>query len=118
MDKKGFTLVELLVAIVIVGVLTGLALPSLKQWIDGIKVKKVARQIVTDMQLAKTRAVSNALNAGLVIIIPGVLSSSFNLWAISFDIFFPLSVRDLSKSEISCAGSSALPWRTKISFFI
>jgi prepilin-type N-terminal cleavage/methylation domain-containing protein len=60
-DKKGFTLVELLVAIVIVGVLTGLALPNLTKWTQGTKVKKVARQIVTDMQFAKMRAISESV---------------------------------------------------------
>jgi type IV fimbrial biogenesis protein FimT len=86
--KKGFTLVELLVALAIAGVLTGLALPSLKQWIEGIKVKQVARQIVTDLQLAKTRAVSEGIQykvyfntaAAKYYIQKGDLSSGSTTW--------------------------------------
>jgi hypothetical protein len=53
---------------------------------------------------AKINAVSNALKAGLVIIIPGEFSFSPNLCAISFEILFPFSVRDLRSQRFQEPG--------------
>jgi len=51
----------MVVAIAILAVTASLAAPSFIQWIDAASVKKVARQIITDFQLAKMKAISEGV---------------------------------------------------------
>jgi type IV fimbrial biogenesis protein FimT len=56
--SDGFTLIEVLTAIVIAGILVAIALPAFSKLMPGIRVSSAARQIATDLQLAKMRAIS------------------------------------------------------------
>ena len=58
---RGLTLLELLVVLVIVAIGVTLAVPNLSRWIENYTVWKASRQLVTDLQLAKMRAVSQGL---------------------------------------------------------
>src|SRR3982751_3625956 len=54
----GFTLMETLTAIVIMGILAAIAMPAFTRLLPGIRVSSAARQIATDLQLARMRAIS------------------------------------------------------------
>jgi prepilin-type N-terminal cleavage/methylation domain-containing protein len=58
---KGVTLIELLVAVVILGIAAGLAAPNLSRWTESYTVRKAGRQLVSDLQLAKMKSVSQGL---------------------------------------------------------
>ncbi len=58
---KGFTLLELLVGLVLMALLSALAVPNVGTWINQYRVKKVSRQIVSDMQLAKMKCISERI---------------------------------------------------------
>ncbi|HUJ88804.1 MAG TPA: GspH/FimT family protein [Syntrophorhabdales bacterium] len=60
-SSQGLTLLELLVVLVILGTVVTLAVPNLFRWIENYTVWKASRQLVTDLQLAKMRAVSQCL---------------------------------------------------------
>jgi len=96
--SRGLTLLELLVVLVVLAVCVTLALPNLSGWIEKYTVWKAARQLVTDLQLAKMRAVSHGLQHrvafdaahGSCIIEQGNASKGSTTWA-------PVGVvRDLS----------------------
>lgn len=55
--KRGFTLVELLIAVAVLGILTALALPSFTQWIANTKIRSTTESILAGFQLARTEAV-------------------------------------------------------------
>ena len=53
---KGFTLVELLILIAIMGILSSMALSGFSGLTPRMRIKRAVRNIVSDMQTAKARA--------------------------------------------------------------
>ena len=47
MKKKGFTIIELLVVLVVIGVFSGIAYPNISNWITDRNVKKEAFEVIT-----------------------------------------------------------------------
>lgn len=56
-SQRGFSLVELVVAIAIVGVLLALAAPSYRAWTQNTKIRATTEAILNGIQLAKAEAV-------------------------------------------------------------
>jgi len=73
-DTRGFTLVELLIAVAVVGVLLMLAAPSFRDLILMQRMKSIHAQLVTDLQYARAEAVSSGavVNVRLPPRFPGV----------------------------------------------
>jgi len=58
--KKGVTLIELAVVMAIIGIMALFMVPAIGQWIDSYRIKQAAREMVSDMQLAKMKAMGNS----------------------------------------------------------
>lgn len=56
--KSGFTLVEMMVVIAVAGVLTAIAIPTYIAWLPRHRANGAARQLFTDLQYARMRAIS------------------------------------------------------------
>jgi type IV fimbrial biogenesis protein FimT len=56
--SDGFTIIEVLTSIVVLGILVTIAMPAFTKLLPGIRLSSAARQIATDLQLAKMRAIS------------------------------------------------------------
>jgi len=54
----GFTLIEVLVTIGVAAILMAIAIPQFNATLPGIRLASAARQVVTDLQLARMTAVS------------------------------------------------------------
>ena len=55
---RGFTLIELIIVIAVVGVTSALAAPGIADWMDTYRLKKASRQLATDLQFSRMRAIS------------------------------------------------------------
>lgn len=55
---SGFTVLELMVAIGIAMVVLGIAVPSFLTWLPTLRLSSAARQVATDLQVARMKAIS------------------------------------------------------------
>lgn len=55
---SGFTVLELMVAVGIAMVVLGIAVPSLMTWMPTLRLSSAARQVATDLQVARMKAIS------------------------------------------------------------
>jgi type IV fimbrial biogenesis protein FimT len=77
MRKDGFTLIEALVTIVILGVLAVIAVPRFSLWMPDMRLRSAVRDLKSDMELAKLKAIRE--NAFVAV--------TFNLGANSYTAF-------------------------------
>jgi prepilin-type N-terminal cleavage/methylation domain-containing protein len=59
MRQRGFTLVEMLVVMVLLGLMTSLALPAMQRWHDAVQVRARAAAIVETLRAAAFAAGAN-----------------------------------------------------------
>jgi type IV fimbrial biogenesis protein FimT len=55
--QTGFTLIELMVGLVVVGILFALGAPSFKNWLQSAQIRTSAESILNGLQIAKSEAV-------------------------------------------------------------
>jgi prepilin-type N-terminal cleavage/methylation domain-containing protein len=59
MNKKGFTLIELVVVMVIIAIGATLMVPGIGRWLPNYRLRSATRDVVSTMRTAQIRAVSN-----------------------------------------------------------
>ncbi len=57
-DHSGFSMTEIMVALAIIGILVKIVLPNFLSWLPVLKLSGAARQIATDLQLARVQAIA------------------------------------------------------------
>jgi len=64
---KGFTIVELMITIAILGILVAIAAPSFNESIARRRVDGIANELSTDLQFARAEAISKNIEVALVV---------------------------------------------------
>jgi len=57
-DSKGFTLVEMMIVVAVMGILAGIAAPNFQTYMAQRRLNGAARQVMTDLMEARMKAVS------------------------------------------------------------
>ena len=64
--SRGFTMKEMMIVVVVIGLISALAVPSFLGYMPKLRVKSAARDIVSSMRLARSKAVSERRPYGVV----------------------------------------------------
>ncbi len=70
MNKKGVTLIELIVVMVIIGILAAFFAPNIAAWLPNLRLRNAARDIVSTMRTAQIKAVSTNLTYRISFTLP------------------------------------------------
>ncbi len=68
---RGFSLVELMVVIAVIGIMAGIAVPNFVGAIPGLRVSGAARQVLADLRLARGTAIGRNRNVLVDFFSPG-----------------------------------------------
>lgn len=68
--QKGFTLVEVVTVVALIGILAAIAVPSFLNWLPNIRLNAAARNFYSNMQMGKTEAIKR--NGNVVVLINAV----------------------------------------------
>lgn len=71
-NKEGFTLIELIVVIAIIGIIAGMAIPAFNSWLPKYRFKSAAQDMLSNFQLAKITAVKRNANCTVTFSIPSM----------------------------------------------
>lgn len=97
--QRGFTLVELMIGVVIIGILILTGAPSFSAWIQNTQIRNAAEAILNGMQLARTEAVNR--NAATRFVLCSGTTSAWEILATSTAVAAPTA-------SLACgAGSNA-----------
>lgn len=61
-SQKGFTLTEIMVVLAMIAIMTSIAVPNIVEWLPRIRVNSCARELASEMQLARMMAVRDNNN--------------------------------------------------------
>lgn len=65
-SHKGFTLVEIMIVLVIMGIMAAIAVPNLKTYMAQRRLNGAVRQVFGDLMAARQRAITENRNIGVV----------------------------------------------------
>lgn len=66
-SKKGITLIEIMTVVVIVGIVSAMAVPRFQNAFERMRFRTANRDIVSTLRLARSLAISNKQNYGVMI---------------------------------------------------
>jgi type IV pilus assembly protein PilA len=78
-SSSGFSLVELLVVVGIIGATAAVALPAIARYVKNYQIRAATQQVAGEIQSARNRAISKNVNLGVVFV---TMSATTYQWAV------------------------------------
>lgn len=101
--QRAFTLIELMVVIVVVGVILVLAAPSMSDFIGMQRLRAINDQLVTDLQYMRTEAVSRNQFTGFIV--RNNVGDSLTCYVIFASSVSPLEYTALNPGACNCSNA-------------
>jgi type IV fimbrial biogenesis protein FimT len=95
--QKGFTLVELMIAVSILGVLVALALPAYRDMIQNSMIRGTAESIQSGLQQARIEAIRR--NARVQFVMPTATNSAWTIGCVTATADCPALITERKNSE-------------------
>src|SRR6185295_1371507 len=75
--QAGFSLIELLTVVAIIGILAAMAFPAISRYVKNYQIDGAAQKVMSEVQLARTKAIMRNVNrAGLFLVLPNEVAGS------------------------------------------
>lgn len=101
--QAGVTLIEMAVAMVILGILAGLALPSFSSYLAGTKVRAVADNLQSGLQTARMEALKRNNTTAFLL-----LGDTGNDWMVNLSEAASTNWQTTTANASACAGGSTV----------
>lgn len=105
--QRGFNLIELMIAVTVIGVLASFALPSYRVWIENTKIRNAAESINTGLQKARVEALKR--NADIKFVLDASSSWAIGCVTVSADCPDPIEARNVKEGSSTSVSATMTP---------